>query len=327
MFYVFDGEDTFTIREELAALVSKMGDPATRELNTAYLDGRTVTLAEVRHHSSTFPFLADRRLVIVTGLLERLGQKNRSNADRQFLADLAAYLPTLPPTTRLIFAESTTLSKRNRVLALALKREDGHAKTFNAPSGTGLTRWVRNRVKQAGGTIEPRAADTLCTFVGNDLYQLHNEIEKLVAYTDGQRPITTDDIQLLTPHARQANIFDMVDALGRRDGKTASRIYHQLLDAGDHPLALLGMIIRQFRLMIQVQELAPKLGSPQAIARELRQNPYPIQKILAQSKNYTPEQLVAVYHKLLDTDVDIKTGRMEPTLALDTLIAGLSRVA
>ena len=87
------------------------------------------------------------------------------------------------------------------------------------------------------------------------------------------------------------------------------------------------MIIRQFRLMIQVQELAPKLGSPQAIARELRQNPYPIQKILAQSKNYTPEQLVAVYHKLLDTDVDIKTGRMEPTLALDTLIAGLSRVA
>ena len=150
---------------------------------------------------------------------------------------------------------------------------------------------------------------------------------KLVAYTDGQRPITTDDIQLLTPHARQANIFDMVDALGRRDGKTASHIYHQLLDAGDHPLALLGMITRQFRLMIQVQDLAPQLGSPQAIARELGQNPYPITKILAQSKNYTPAQLVAVYHKLLDTDVDIKTGQMEPTLALDTFIAGLSRVA
>jgi DNA polymerase-3 subunit delta len=327
MFYVFDGDDTFTIREELAALVSKMGDPATSELNTTYLDGRTVTLAELRHHCSTFPFLADRRLVIVTELLERLGQKSRSNADSQFLANLVEYLPALPPTTRLIFCENRKLSKRHQVLTLALKSEEGHAKTFEAPTGSSLLRWVRNRVKRAGGSIEPRAADMLCAFVGNDLYQLHNEIQKLVAYTDGQRPITGDDIQLLTPHARQANIFDMVDALGRRDGKTASRIYHQLLDTGDHPLALLGMITRQFRLMIQVQDLAPQLSSPQAIARELKQNPYPIQKILAQSKNYTPEQLVRVYHKLLDTDVDIKTGRMEPTLALDTLIAGLSRVA
>lgn len=327
MFYVFDGDDAFTIREELAALVSKMGDPATSEFNTTYLDGRTVTPAEIRHHCSTFPFLADRRLVIVTGLLERLGQKNRSSADSRFLADLIDYLPNLPPTTRLILVESTTLSKRHRVLTLASKSETGHAKTFETPKGAELARWVRDRVKQAGGTIDPRATDALCAFVGGDLYQLHNEIAKLVAYTDGQRPITTKDIQLLTPHARQANIFDMVDALGRRDGKTASHLYHQLLDTGEHPLALLGMITRQFRLMIQVQELAPQLGSPQAIARQLKQNPYPIQKILAQSKNYTPEQLVAVYQKLLDTDIEIKTGVMEPTLALDTLIAGLSRIA
>jgi DNA polymerase-3 subunit delta len=326
MFYVFDGDDGFTIREELARLVSKMGDPATSELNTVYLDGRTVTLSELRHHGSTFPFLADRRLVIITGLLTRLGQRNRSNADSQFLADLIEYLPTLPPTTRLFFVENTSLSRRHRVLALALKSEEGHAKTFTAPTGSRLTRWVRDRVKEAGGAIEPRAANALGAFVGNDLYQMHNEIQKLVAYTDGQRPITTDDIQLLTPHARQASIFDMVDALGQRDGKTASRIYHQLLDAGEHPLALLGMITRQFRLMIQVQDLAPQLGSPKAIARELKQNPYPIQKILAQSKNFTPAQLRMVYHKLLDTDLDIKTGHMEPTLALDALIAGLSRI-
>jgi len=327
MFYVFDGDDTFSIREELAALTSRMGDPAVTELNTAYLDGRTVTLAEVYHHCSTIPFLADRRLVIITGLLERLGQKNRSSADSQFLAGLIEYLPTLPPTTRLILIESTSLPQRHPILALANKSESGHTKSFRAPTGSGLTRWVRDRVKQADGTIEPRAVDALCAFVGNDLYQLHNEILKLVAYTDGQRPITTDDIQLLTPHARQANIFDMVDALGQRDGRAASHLYHQLLGAGDHPLALLAMITRQFRLMIQVQELAPRLGSPQAIARELKQNPYPIQKILAQSENYTPEQLRTVYHKLLDTDVDIKTGQMEPELALDILIAGLSRVA
>jgi DNA polymerase-3 subunit delta len=85
------------------------------------------------------------------------------------------------------------------------------------------------------------------------------------------------------------------------------------------------MITRQFRLMIQVKELAPSMASHQAIARELKQNPYPIRKILAQSKNYTPHQLRQVYRRLLDTDIDIKTGHLEPTLALDMLVASLSR--
>jgi DNA polymerase-3 subunit delta len=332
MFYVFDGDDAFSLREELAALMAKMGDPATQDLNTTTLDGQRTTLAEIRRHCDTLPFLAERRLIIVKGLLERLTQKGAGNADKQFLADLVDYLPHLPPTTRLIFVDTVKLARRHPVVALARDSDSGHIKTFEAPTGGGLARWVRSRVKQAGAKIEPQAVEILCAFVGNDLYQLNHEIDKLAAYTDEQRPsgrraITRDDVLLLTPHARQASIFDMVDALGRRDGGTASLIYHQLLDAGDHPLALLAMITRQFRLMIQVQELAPQLGTPQAIARELKQNPYPIQKILAQSKNYNPGQLRQVYHKLLDTDFDIKTGRMEATLALDTLIAGLSRVA
>jgi DNA polymerase-3 subunit delta len=327
MFYVFDGDDAFTRREELAALMNKMGDPALRELNTTYLDGRSTTMGEIHHHCSTIPFLADRRLVIVKGLLERLGQRGRSSADAQFLDDLVDYLPHLPPSARLIFVENKALSRRHRVLSLAKRSDAGHTKTFVSPTGAGLVRWARERVKREGGKIERRAVEALCTFVGNDLYQLDQEIQKLIAYTDRQRPITEQDIQLLVPHARQANVFDMVDALGRRDGRRASRLYHDLLDAGEHPLALLGMITRQFRLMIQVKELAPELITPQAIARELGQNPYPIKKILAQSSNYTAEQLRTIHHKLLDTDIEIKTGRIEPSLALDMLIAGLSRVS
>jgi DNA polymerase-3 subunit delta len=195
------------------------------------------------------------------------------------------------------------------------------------PKAGALARWIRKRVKKVGGEITSGAVGALSTFVGNDLYQLSHEIDKLVAYVGGGRAISEQDVALLTPHAREANIFDMVDALGRRDGKTASRIYHQLLDAGDHPLAVLGMIVRQFRLMIQIKELAPKLGTAEAIAHKLRQNPYPVKKILRQSNNYTAAQLSTIYHKLLDTDVEIKTGKTDAVLALDLLIAGLSRVA
>jgi DNA polymerase-3 subunit delta len=186
-----------------------------------------------------------------------------------------------------------------------------------------LAAWVRAKAKQAQAEIEPRAVQALCTYVGSDLRQLYNEIEKLAAYTNGQRAISVEDVRLLTPHARQANIFDMVDAMGQRDARAATRIYHTLLDAGDHPLALLAMIARQFRLLIQVKELAPTLHTHQAIARQLKQNPYPIKKILAQSRNFTFPQLREIYRKLLNADLEIKTGRMDPVLAIDTLIADI----
>lgn len=327
MFYVFHGDDDFSCAEEIAALTAKMGDAQMAELNTTRLDGRAVALDELLHHCDTIPFLFDRRLVIVDGLLSRLSPKGASGADRRFLEALLEYLPDLPDTTRLIFVESSKLPPRHPVLQLARANSSGYAKAFTIRSGRSLTRWVQSRVKREGGAIDSHTAEILASFVGPDLYALHHEIQKLVAYTDGQRPITEEDIRLLTPHARQASIFDLVDALGRREGRTASRIYHELLDSGEHPLGLLGMIARQFRLMIQVKELAPKLLTAEAIASELGQSVYPVRKVMAQSGNYTVEQLGTIYRKLLDTDLDIKTGRLEPTLALDTLIAGLSRVA
>lgn len=323
MFYVLHGDDTLSRDEALHKLVARLGGTDAAALNLTRLDGRSLTMDELRRHCDTLPFLTDRRLVIVKGLLMRL----TGNAERALRDALLAYLPDLPPTTRLVFVEDRELPKNHPIIKLANKVGDGYVKAFTTPRGRALARWIRTRVRQAGGDILPQAVETLGAFVGDDLYRLNNEIQKLVSYTDGQRAITADDVVLLTPDARQANIFDMVDAIGRRDGRTAGRIYHRLLAAGDHPLALLGMITRQFRLMIQVKELAPRLGTAGAIARELRQNPYAIRKILAQSRNYSLDQLRTVYHRLLETDVAIKSGRLAPTLALDLLIAGLSRVS
>jgi DNA polymerase-3 subunit delta len=326
MFYVFHGDDAFSRDEELANLSQKMGDPQMADLNTTHLDGQTVDWEEVLYHCSTIPFLAERRLVIVRGLLTRLTQRNRGKGESEFLENLVGYLPDLPPTTRLVFIEDRQLPGKHAVITLARVSDKGYERAFTKPTGNALTRWVQQRVKQAGGEIDGRTAQVLCAYVEGNLHQLDTEIEKLVAYTNGERPITEADVQTLTPQARQANIFDMVNAMGRRDGKTASLIYHDLLATGSHPLSLLAMITRQFRLMIQVKELTDQYHTYQAIARELGQSPYPIRKIQSQSTNYTMEQLHAVYHKLLDVDVAIKTGRVEPTLALDTLIAGLSRV-
>ncbi len=331
MFYLFHGEDEFSRSETLADFKKKMGDPGLVELNTTVFDGRKVTFNELQHACDSVPFMAERRLVIVEGLLTRLESRGKKETlpawQKEYLEKLTQYLKSLPETTRLVFVENKSIGKNNPVHRLALADKRGHVKELTPPHQKGgeLNRWIEQRVKKKGGQIHPTAVETLAAFVGNDLRLLDQEIEKLIVYVNQERPITEDDVRLLVSYVQEASVFEMVDALGRRDGQRAARLLHRLLNEGEHPLRLLGMIVRQFRIMIQVKELSGQGLSQQEMAARLKLHPFVVKKTMRQAMNFSMEQLEAIYRKLLDTDVAIKTGQMDEVLALDMLVVGLSR--
>ncbi|MEA3342420.1 MAG: DNA polymerase III subunit delta [Chloroflexota bacterium] len=317
-FYVFHGTDEFTRAETLADFKRRLGPPDTVDLNTTRLEGKSLTLGELRHACDAIPFLAEKRLVIVSGLLARLTAKEK------LTGELVDYLPRLPETTRLVFVEKKSLHARHVILKLAQQEERGYVKKFSPPDKNALPRWVEKRARKHDGEIEPQAAHHLAAVVGADLRLLDQEIVKLVTYTNAERPITRQDVDRLTSYVQAAVIFDMVDALGRRDGRTAAQTLHRLLDEGEHPLGLLGMIARQFRLLIQVKELKAKGISKSAIAKTIGLHPFPTGKLYNQATHFTAAQLEVVYRHLLDIDVDIKSGKIEAETALDLLVAGLA---
>ncbi len=328
MFYVLHGEDEFSRSEVLAKMKARMGDPAMADLNTTVLDGTKVSLSELMHACDAVPFLADRRLVIVEGLLTRLeaGGKEQPAWKKEYLEALTAYLERLPETTRLVFLESKSLNPNHSVLKLALAdKERGYVKEFRPPTSGKLRRWITDRVERKGGEIEPSAAEALAAFVGSDLRLLDQELDKLVSYVNRARPITRADVHLLVSYAQQANVFEMVDALGRRDGEQALKLLHRLLEDGEHPLSLLGMIVRQFRIMIQVKDLIARGVPPAKVGAQLGLHRFVAEKGLRQSRNFSMKQLETIYGKLLETDLAIKTGRMDQVLALDMLVVGLSK--
>ena len=317
-FYVLHGSDEFSLGETLAEFKCRLGPPDTVDLNTTVLDGKRVTLAELRHACDAIPFLAEKRLVVVEGLLTRIANQ----AD--YLQTLTEYLLQLPSTTRLVFAEAKPLSANHAVLKLAKQEAQGFAKQFDPPDTRTLPQWIEKQVRKHGGEIEPQAAAQLAAVVGADLRLLDQEIVKLVTYVDAERAIAQEDVDAVVPYAQSAIVFDLVDALGRRDGRTAAQTLHRLLDAGEHPLGLLAMVVRQFRLLIQVKELRAEGANPQTIAKTLGIHPFPARKLHSQASHFTASQLDAVYRHLLDTDVAIKSGEIEAEVALDLLVAGLA---
>jgi DNA polymerase-3 subunit delta len=321
-FYVFHGTDEFSCRAQLQAMRAQMGDPATAELNTAVLDGKQASAADVLSAARAIPFLSDKRLVIVEEMLSWLTRKGAGASGKAELERLADGLTNLPDWARIVFVEYQKLSDRNPILNLARTEPGGYHKEFNPPRNP--VQWIVTHAReQYGAEIERRAATALAAVIGEDLRAADSEIAKLSAYVNGARPIIEADVALLTPYVSEANVFEMVDAIGKRDGATASRLLHRLLDQND-PLQLFGMIIRQFRLLILAREYLNEGGSPREIGKAIGVHPFVGEKLADQVKSFSLDQLETIYHFVLETDIGIKTGKVDSELALVLLIAGVS---
>jgi DNA polymerase-3 subunit delta len=333
MFYILHGDNEFEISERMADFKQKIGDDSMRDLNITVLDGRRTTLGEVQHAADAVPFLADKRLVIVEGLLTRLGSRRAKDGDesassgaaKDFLNGLLAYVTRLPETTRLVFVEFLPLNPRHQLIKLAEQQKGRTVIECQQPAAGELPRWIIERAQKHGGSIEPRAAQRLATLVGGELRRLDSEINKLITYVDAQRAIAEKDVNLLVSDASASSVFDLVDALGKRDGQRAAHELHRLLDQGENPLGLLAMIVRQYRLLILVKELQAHNVLPDAMAKELGQHPFVIKKLNEQTRSYRDlAQLETIYRRLLEIETAIKTGQTPDMLALDLLVAGVA---
>jgi DNA polymerase-3 subunit delta len=327
MIYAFYGDNEYAIRQDVDKLKAGLGDPATADLNTTVLDGRSLSVDELRLAASAMPFLAPSRLVIVEGALARFeprpgaAESSKGRPD-PLEAGLRAYLPTLPDSAILVFVERGPLSAGNAVLRL-LREVKATVREHQPLTGPALSEWIMKEVRRVGADMSPRAAETLGAFVGGNLRQLAQEIAKLASYA-GKRRIEDGDVQLMVADAREIKVWALTDALAARNRDTAIGALHQMLDDGEAPPMLLAVIARQFRSLVAIKEMADERLSPEAIAGQMKLHPYVVQKSLASARGFSYERLDAIYHRLLETDLAIKTGRLEPDLALDLLVLDLT---
>ncbi|MCA9945949.1 MAG: DNA polymerase III subunit delta [Anaerolineales bacterium] len=315
MFYIFHGDDTHAQQVTVSQLIGKLGDPAMLDLNTTKLESN-VTFSQLQQAASAIPFLAKVRLIIVRDLLS-------GKLDKSYQKQLLDYLPNLPETTRLLFLESQALKGNNPLVKLAESEKSGYVKQFSKPEGAALERWIRQQVEGENGRISPQATHMLAVNIGNQMDILSREIEKLVLYCNGEE-IQSEQVKQLSPYAAEASIFDLVDALGNRNSKKAAQLLQEKFMEGADPFYLFSMFIRQFRLLIQVKELADEGKRPPAISQELKMHGFVVGKLYQQCQGFSMAQLEQIYRHLLNIDVDVKTGRNDMVTALHLLVASLT---
>jgi DNA polymerase III subunit delta len=334
LLYILTGEDDFSVMRALDEIKKELGDPATLTMSTTTLIGKEVTPKELRIVCETMPFLSGQRLVIIEGLLSRFETQNRTRASRpaknrrntddsEGFKLFASCFENLPGTTIAVLIDGPVKAANPLFKELSGKAS---VKTFPLIKGQQLAQWVQNRVTEEGSSISQKAANFLVKLIGSNLWNMASEINKLALFVKDRR-IEENDVNTLVVFTQEASVFNLVDAILEFRSEDAGQLLQRMLGDGSAPVYLLTMLARQVQLIIRAKEMKnTRTPNTEIQSRLGLMNDFAFRKTIDQSGKYSLPRLKEIYHRLLETDISIKTGQFDAELALTILVAELSRL-
>jgi len=308
--FLFYGEDSYSSYENLKRwekeFIKKYGDT-----NIEILDGKTLDPSEFETNIGTMPFLSEKRLVIIKNFFKKEKKKKteaeaqKKEADSEIQKRIAKSLDKDQEFSIIVFYETETPDKRTSLYKKIL--EIGEIKEFPALTENAVTKWILEKAAQKEIKISYQNSSYLGTQCGLDLWTISNELSKLETFSD-KKEITKDMIDSLVTPSLSASIFKLTDAIANKSLREALKTFKTLIDSEEEATMIFFMIVRHFRILIQVFDLLSKKEPPFSITKKLKQHPFVIQNMSKQAKNFTLESLESIYQKLLKIDKNFKTG-------------------
>ena len=348
MVYLFLDCDEYLATQRIRELKAAVGDAELADLNITEWEGNETNASEILGQASMMPFLALRRLILVRGYLAYLekrmsASKSTESAAHGEAAQLLNGLGDVADSCDLLLVENGLDKRRAIWKGFRIKQQESEREVLGlqaliagkkvvqeelaTPDAKALPSWIQQRARTLKIAIEPQALQLLATYVGGNLRQLDNELEKLSLYA-GQRPITADDVNLMVSDASEAMIWNLTDALSQRNPAKAMQSLQALRRSDAHPIYLLTMIARQYRVILKVKDaMQSHRGANEFdLSKVVRESPYPVKKAMQQANGYTFPELVDVMDRLVVADYAMKTGA-DPETEISLLIAELTQKA
>ncbi|TAK89055.1 DNA polymerase III subunit delta [Patescibacteria group bacterium] len=307
MILFFYGSNSYEARQQLAKLVAQYESKTGSNLGIERIDGRTVTMAQLRASLQAVPFLAASRLAIIEGV-----GGNKSVAPK-----VPELLDDIPSTTVAVFYEPS-LDKRTSYTKV-MQAQATKSVEFKPLATAQLHRWVSQRVEQLGATISRPALGKLLEIVGDDQWRLDNELTKLSQYNPA---ITVESVESMVESSPDDNVFALIEAVTAGRLSQALEGYHTLRADGHNQLYILSMITWQLRNLLLAKS-AGRVTAPQ-LAKQAGMSPYVAEKMLARRHLFSDQQLKQAFLLTVETEYRIKTGDGLPDALIERLITDVA---
>ncbi len=299
------GQDTYRMREKLKEIIERHKKIHKSGLNLKYFDDFTNFKDEIRQTS----MFKEKKLAVITDIFAN------SDFKEKFLENKKEFLNS---EDIILIYEEKDFNKNNSLFKFLKK--NAKSQEFKHLGGQNLKTWIKKEFDKYKTKIDSGVLEKLIEYIGNDLWQMSNEIKKLASFRNN-KIVGVEDIELLVRSKIETDIFKTIDAIADKNKKQALNLLHKHLEKGDSPLYLLSMINYQFRNLLIVKDFIEKHKPYNVILKKSGLHPFVVKKTYYQSQKFSFQELKKIYQKIFKVDIDIKTGRIQPEIALDLLIA------
>ena len=315
------GADSFRASEKLRALKKKYLEKNSSGTDLSVLDYEesSTTAKHFKEALAAQGLFSTKKLVVVSNILSSPIEKQKEVLE--FLKsqkDLTEDIDTV-----VVFFENST-PKKNLSLYKYLEK-NSKSQEFAPLKGIKLEQWVISYLKDISLDISfsKPALDKLLSLVDNDLYFLAGEITKLANYKNSG-VIEETDVQLLVKAKIDSTMFEAIEALSSGNKTRTMQLFHEQLEKGEDPYYILSMYVYQIRTLLKIGDFYWQgMTNSSQIAQASGLHPFVVQKSLSQVRNLSEEKIKKMLRDLADIDAQAKTGKIDPSLALDSFIVSL----
>ncbi len=314
-FYLLYGESEFLLERVLTRIRERFIPEGARDFNLQifYGDDTHFNPGEVLDTARSFPFMAENRLIIVR------------RSDKVTASSLESFLPYLDEpmesTCLLFVSDKPDFRKKFYKKIKALGRIVEFKKLYDNQ----VVPWILKMSKEIGINIDASACNYLQQVVGSRMRDLYSELEKLyLCY--GNADVGLDDVKKLAIYSRSHTIFELMDHISLKKRVQALTVLKRYMEeeGRDATLGIVGMFIRQMRLLWQTKAVIKRGGRTGDLTKALRLPNFAAKRLEQQSKSWTTDELGNAFELLYQADGLLKTGSQGP-LVLENIVMSICK--
>lgn len=307
------GEDTFRSREKLRELVASFKEKFDSGGVNLILFKEKLETDEIFQAATAAPFMAKKKMVVVENLTSAVKSKEWE--------ELSPLWRRVPEETILVIWE-TGQSKDLDKAFKSMPKKDVYFYNYPLLSPNEIRRWLIDRARQKHIEASAFIIDRLIQKVGQDIWQLDSELDKLWARAAGGT-LKAEHIDELVDTRLEDNIFIFCDFLSQRKASQAIEILEKLLRSGFNEIELLGKLTWQLKITLKLRSYMDE--NPGAninmAAKDLNIHPFVAKKLKNILDKFNVSELKKIYQDALDLDVNFKNGKAEARLGLELIVS------
>jgi len=320
--YLLVGEERHLASDVVRALREATLEGATPGLNDEQMIAGESNVDAVLGAARTLPMFAKRRWVLLRSL-ERWDAAEGKKAQSDALDKLAEYVEKPSPTTTLVLV-AQKLDKRRKLYTLGQK--SGCLVLCDPLTRDALPAWISQTARQRGNELAPGVADLLAELAGPELSPVADALERVALFAGPGAQITEDHVAECVVRLRPATVWELVDAVGRRDAGAALTALARVYDPQDRGLRLVGVLAWSARQLIKFESAIRAGQSPEDAAKRAGAPPFKARDLKRQSDRIPRQEMEQWLETLAAADLALKGGSKRPPRAvLEHAILGLAK--